>query len=944
MTDWLKLASDNHDAILLLEVAGLLHDIGKMSDEFLKSKAKDSDEESAFEFAAVVEPAEVFGAQPSSRTARWLIGRVTRRKSLFELLEAKVKETLLKRQVTSGDDQFSLAELLLTQAHNYNRGERQLEQEWYQETDRSQNFSHLVRHLHLISHYEKEAREGDVDQEDQQDYTDMFLATPFGYERHIPVGNDGGLTAALRDLPLAELDKVLTDERGDWLSQIRSLMRRAPADTRRPANEVTLWDWGYTVASFAKAALPTVLAENWNGNWDNLQWRMLRVNLDIPSLLVRSNRIGDVLGAVHEIRGCFAKLKCLLEEEKAIANELYRDETGIYFIFPNANLPQKLSKSILACFPTDMRSVVKLEEAKLTAHTLDLKTPEEIAKLIKGPRAEGVRSLKYPISSANLPNLAGEWEGKRAEVCFVCGLRPVSTKQLAADQHVCHECFERREKRAEAWLADPTSTIWIDEASDRNGRAALLVGRLGLEGWLDGSLERTILWERAADGTYRSKNPSPARLRRVVAAAREFWETALETPSLPEAHGRRLAISGQTAGPLQKNHVYELCPPGGRAISAVWDGEGFISADNLVYAAIQLGWEEFNKNEQAAELQSQAGDRLMKSLAGRQTEIQEPIGYGGKNKHVGWLRDIQVEALPIAYRPYIPILAEPMWFQAVLPADHTLAAIRRIQEKYQAEMGKVRNRLPLSLGVIFFPRRTPLRAVIEAGRAMLTGFAQMDGESEAWTVKSTDAPAGCTPEKSPPAVRLALEHNGRSAPLSVNLRMGDRETSDLWYPYWQLADKRLKHTCELIEGDQVRFSPSRFDFEFLDTTARRFEISYGEDGRRFRRRSHPFLLDDLQRLEAIWEAMCHLEKSQRHQVISAIETAREDWFGTDSESRSWTDGVFRRFVHDTLAGAAWPAQYKWQTIETGLREQLIEAGATGQLADLAELHMEILKG
>ena len=166
--------------------------------------------------------------------------------------------------------------------------------------------------------------------------------------------------------------------------------------------------------------------------------------------------------------------------------------------------------------------------------------------------------------------------------------------------------------------------------------------------------------------------------------------------------------------------------------------------------------------------------------------------------------------------------------------------------------------------------------------------------------------------------------------------------ADLWYPYWQLVDGGLKHICEITVGDEVYFSPSRFDFEFMDTTARRFEIHYDDDGRRTRR-TRPFYLDDLGRLEKTWKEMCHLEKSQRHQVVAAIEATREAWFGVDGAGVSWRDEVFRQFVHDTLAGAAWPKGHKWAGISDDMRKKLEDAGVTGELADLAELHQEILK-
>jgi hypothetical protein len=53
--------------------------------------------------------------------------------------------------------------------------------------------------------------------------------------------------------------------------------------------------------------------------------------------------------------------------------------------------------------------------------------------------------------------------------------------------------------------------------------------------------------------------------------------------------------------------------------------------------------------------------------------------------------------------------------------------------------------------------------------------------------------------------------------------------------------------------------------------------------------------------------------------------------------------VFRQLVADTLAGATWPSGQPWRTIEPAWREKLVQAGVGDELADLAELHMEILE-
>lgn len=124
----------------------------------------------------------------------------------------------------------------------------------------------------------------------------------------------------------------------------------------------------------------------------------------------------------------------------------------------------------------------------------------------------------------------------------------------------------------------------------------------------------------------------------------------------------------------------------------------------------------------------------------------------------------------------------------------------------------------------------------------------------------------------------------------------------------------IVHAADLRPGDTTYLWPSTFDFEFLDTTARRFEIHYDKDGRR-PRRTRPFYLEDLDRLEKLWEEYSsRLKKAQRYQMIRTIEATREAWYGQDSEGESTTDEVFKQFVTDTLAGAEWPKDRPWDGI------------------------------
>jgi hypothetical protein len=308
---------------------------------------------------------------------------------------------------------------------------------------------------------------------------------------------------------------------------------------------------------------------------------------------------------------------------------------------------------------------------------------------------------------------------------------------------------------------------------------------------------------------------------------------------------------------------------------------------------------------------------------------------------------------------------------ALVPAEKSLEVIKAIKTKYEREMGKVRNRLPLHLGVVYFQRRTPLRSALDAGRQMLSYKAPDD--QQLWQVSKSQCPLppeahaqGNDIKQFEKTIELTLTREHYTITWSVPSYMGDRTTEDVWYPYVfletngddnqvngrQRAIKSqrpgttdpcwLVHAGDLKEGDWIYFTPSTFDFEFLDTTARRFEIYYDENGRR-PRRTRPFYLEDLDRFDILWKILQNLETSQRHQVIHTIEATREMWYGQDEESQSVNDSVFQQFVEDTLANATWSKEQPWKSIPKEQQIQLIDAGVRGELADLAELHMEILK-
>jgi hypothetical protein len=583
------------------------------------------------------------------------------------------------------------------------------------------------------------------------------------------------------------------------------------------------------------------------------------------------------------------------------------------------------------------------------------------------------------------------WTGNSSDICTVCGLRPQGPGKKAKDRKVCDICEERRADRSKTWAeSQPDRTIWTAEVADTNGRLALLVGQFDLTHWLDGSLVESLL-VIAPDNARNpvKKTPSFSRIRRIWETTRSFWkEVENDTLRRLSDDRRRLKIYLTQQPDLGPYHVYDL-QLGQVELDVVWvpphdNTEGYLlTADNLNYIARRLGAEKkiYEHPATATPTDGDSGTRLgseekiyehpatasaaiwvenylrtqfLSSVPQNQPVLYNPDSPPGKRKSnliSGiFIRDIQYQSNQ--YAAVIPILAEPQIFMTLIPADRALEVVKAIKEKYEREMGKVQNRLPLRLGVVFASRRTPLQAILDAGRAMLF---HIPSQVQTWKVKSTQSDGQ--------TLTLELEGNGKQIDWRVPLKMGDGATEDQWYPYvyvqtdaepsdrprrfqafnpWLKQNAWLIHAGDLKEKDRIYFTPSTFDFEFLDTASRRFEVYYDENGRR-PRRTRPFYLQDMERLENLWGGhFSHLPRSQFSQMLQTIEAARERW-DIPLGDEALQNGIFRQFVADTLANASWPKEHAWKDLSNARQTQLIEAAVRGELADWAELHLEILK-
>jgi hypothetical protein len=346
----------------------------------------------------------------------------------------------------------------------------------------------------------------------------------------------------------------------------------------------------------------------------------------------------------------------------------------------------------------------------------------------------------------------------------------------------------------------------------------------------------------------------------------------------------------------------------------------------------------------------------------------------------------------IDYFPFLSILASPVSFMAVVPAADGLDVVRRIKKKYDFEFSRVKDRMPLHLGIVYFNRRYPLYVVLDAGRRMLRELPNAAGQDLSWTLKS------------------ALENHDQielnftnGCKWKVPTRTGDPNVPDECHPrFFVTAKDNLKSSVEKAatffgpgpteltggreqpvigvqnipglpaagKGLAVLVQPGRFDFEYLDSTVRRLELRYrGTAGQVWRTRDtaegprrlpggemrgkRPYYIDEIDLHDRLWKSMVNsvspaVDHKRRLKQLEGklkslgalIEKAYSLWPERLCEG-SPDELAFHNFMCNAfpnVMGKEW-----WQENQPS-QDDLIRVAAEGTIFDMMELRLFLEKG
>lgn len=467
----LERAKEYRELVLLAELAGWLHDLGKLSSGFVLSK---TDRAYATGIEAKVVGEE--GAPSSASKKKWKHAQVFSDEEPHDgkHLPHELKQAL-QRPLTGQNgwlkegalDSAQVTLEKLVAGHHANQED-----------------------LPGLPWIQRLLVQADRDDSGEDEYNAVGLhqegavqrSPVFGREKPLARGDLQSLDEIRLGL-YSKLEALVTGgapaaNRRELWELLERTMKHGLGKTQRAANDVRLDQHAWGVAARFKAFLLRDLLDPpcAEEKYPRRTFRLLTVWWNSWELITPFARLSDVVGREEMLVKLRARLRQAIEDEYALGNRIYEDDDGIHFLV--ADLPWDLELTGL------VRGIVNQVTGGEVQPVVRLSPPtQRVTELV--PRMEEARK-ELPV--VGNPDWLCQWpDSPSGEVCPVCRRRP-----LKEDRDMCMWCEERRGEGIKKRLEGDKSTVWTGEIADEHGRVALIVARFGLERWLDGTMLHTL--------------------------------------------------------------------------------------------------------------------------------------------------------------------------------------------------------------------------------------------------------------------------------------------------------------------------------------------------------------------------------------------------------------------------------------------------------------------
>lgn len=868
----------------------------------------------------------------------------------------------------------------------------------------------------------------------------IYKSNVFGYESGRVVDFESQEKA--RKELFISLNRMLPDyfkdtgfgytDRTNILKEIEKAFEQGLSDTTRPQNDTTLWEHSYAVASILKALTVHNLLNDAGKIYriQDVKFGILGIGWDGMRFLSYGQKIGDIIGRKNIIQDLKKKLKELIEHEYPIGNEIYADDDGIYFIVPmNLKQYQDIWESVekqiyliasdISC--GELQPFIEIEpETRFITNMV--KVINELRKSRAAFFDSSTEHFKFFKES-----LSNHWNNTTDKtVCPICRLRPVEKED--DKKKTCTICKERRTPDK-----DGKGTLFIDEILDDNRRAALIVTRFGLNDWLSGKMVRT-LFVTEADGIkkeienlnkVKSFTGKETHLKEYFDDQGNYYNYKrifedIDSYFEPDGTFKR---AQNTAFLYNRRTNFKPDKKGIRDIRADWaklcasTSQEINSPDkidillyNILCAKTPTPSTVLDIWETTKEFLDVIPERILTALFSEKNRLllqtyKADLNYrkyrgtldaevsfedGSKKKiEILLINNSNIEVINeifpnskewantkinivddqlqltvtvtnpskgSSFRPYRTISATPNLFMAIVPADSAVEISALIYQKYIEQFGKVMGRLPFSIGNIFFGRKMPMFVVLDAGKRMIANFDSLAKEPEKFILARDKKVTSSNCE-----FYLKWETKSNTDKVltwKLPHKLGNC-ADDYHHPYFivdtakDLSSERstffktiagsVVHFTEIEKGDVLSVSPNYYDFEFLDSNARRHDITLDENGRRKSNvadiESKPFLLDELnQKIICLWDDLLQgkqlkgITDTKLRNLQSLWLTKYQEWVEPDKRNKNnWKNLV------------ACSIEKEFSQLDPEQHSLLMETIDNGLFFDTLELYLGILK-
>ncbi len=340
---------------------------------------------------------------------------------------------------------------------------------------------------------------------------ELYISNAFGSFKYKPIKDDLDKS---RECFFQNFHRFLEDNNyynfPEWnnirefvLENVKTWYSRLLSDSRFPVNDVTLRDQAYITDSMFKATLSGLFLENSNfqnyiTNPQTIKWSILGIQYDKLTLSEKGLKAASIKWYRETSEKVDNEIKKLLEIDYPIGNEVYRDETGIYFV---------VSENLIGSKSGDFYKLHGgLDEVKNNVQEIfkaDFQGEVYPAIFLTKP-SRGLMNLGYLVEKAKenflkaeipddfVSNLKSQYDSNPEGICQICKLRLANKDEK--DDLICDVCKKRRDGRIDEWINNlDKETIWLDELQDKNGRVALITLKFELDKWINGDLVNSLV-------------------------------------------------------------------------------------------------------------------------------------------------------------------------------------------------------------------------------------------------------------------------------------------------------------------------------------------------------------------------------------------------------------------------------------------------------------------